>query len=91
MISEQIMKVAALYRRRFIELDISPKKFSRNYGFSLGVVDSYSHCYWMLGQMEQFLAKDKIDKAFRWLGFIQGVLWMHGLYTIDELRDHNLS
>ena len=65
MISEQIMKVAALYRRRFIELDISPKKFSRNYGFSLGVVDSYSHCYWMLGQMEQFLAEDKIDKAFR--------------------------
>lgn len=27
-------------------------------------------------------------KAHRWLGFVQGVLWTQGIYTIDELRAH---
>ena len=27
-------------------------------------------------------------KCNRWLGFVQGVLWMSGIYTIDQLRDH---
>ena len=28
-------------------------------------------------------------KANRWLGFIQGVLWEHHIFTIDNMRDHN--
>jgi hypothetical protein len=28
-------------------------------------------------------------KGWRWLGFIQGVLWMENIYTIDEMRQHN--
>ena len=31
----------------------------------------------------------EIEKAMRWLGFIQGVLWICGIYTIDEMREHN--
>ena len=31
------------------------------------------------------------EKANRWLGFIQGVLWAECIYTIDEMRDHNHS
>jgi hypothetical protein len=27
------------------------------------------------------------DKANRWLGFVQGVLWSQGLRTIDQLRE----
>jgi hypothetical protein len=30
-------------------------------------------------------------KIQRWLGFVQGVLWSSGLFTIDELRDHTKS
>ncbi len=29
-------------------------------------------------------------KVFRWLGFMQGVLWTLNVYTIDELRRHNM-
>jgi len=25
----------------------------------------------------------------RWLGFMQGALWVKGIYTIDELKAHN--
>jgi hypothetical protein len=50
------------------------------------------HVRWMLGQMGSFLRGEdeaQWEKANRWLGFIQGVLWCEGVYTIDEMREHN--
>ena len=47
------------------------------------------HCHTMLDQMEQFLKDGRRDKVFRWLGFLQGVLWSTGCYTLDELKNHN--
>jgi hypothetical protein len=34
-------------------------------------------------------ARSKREKAHRWLGFIQGVLWMTGVFTLDELKEHS--
>jgi hypothetical protein len=31
----------------------------------------------------------KREKFMRWLGFMQGVLWNNGIYTLDQLKDHN--
>ena len=47
------------------------------------------HCKNMLPKMSQFLEENRIEKFFRWLGFVQGVLWSERLYTIEELKDHN--
>lgn len=30
-----------------------------------------------------------LSEKMRWLGFVQGVLVSHGLFTIDELKSHN--
>jgi hypothetical protein len=30
-----------------------------------------------------------MEKAMRWLGFIQGVLWSTGVRTIDQMREDN--
>jgi hypothetical protein len=38
---------------------------------------------------DDFVANDKIEKANRWLGFIQGVLWIEGIFTIAQLREHS--
>jgi hypothetical protein len=27
-------------------------------------------------------------KINRWVGFVQGVLWKEGLFTIDQMREH---
>ena len=35
------------------------------------------------------IARSKREKAHRWLGFIQGVLWMAGCFTLDELKEHS--
>lgn len=37
----------------------------------------------------RYKARSKREKAHRWLGFIQGVLWLSGVYTLDELKEHS--
>jgi hypothetical protein len=47
------------------------------------------HTWWAIGQCKTFVEEGRMDKAFRWLGFIQGALWWQGFYSIDELAGHN--
>ncbi|OGD57303.1 hypothetical protein A2V71_00510 [Candidatus Berkelbacteria bacterium RBG_13_40_8] len=47
------------------------------------------HCHGMLDKMLEFLEQGRIDKVNRWLGFIQGVLWRSGLFTLDDLKNMN--
>lgn len=47
------------------------------------------HCKEMIPKMDVFIDEGRREKFFRWLGFLQGVLWMEGMYTLEELKDHN--
>lgn len=51
-----------------------------------GIV-ALSHSLWMTKNMPGGNTK----KGHRWLGFIQGVLWANRLFTIDDLRHHNMN
>lgn len=55
--------------------------------------DMVEHLLGMLPQMRSFLVGIESDtekmKFMRWLGFIQGVLWQRGWFTLDELKEHN--
>lgn len=46
------------------------------------------HVKWMLKEMLPFVP-GQWEKANRWLGFVQGVLWCEGVYTIEEMKNHN--
>ena len=43
----------------------------------------------MIPEMREFHWDKQSDKAMRWLGFIQGVLYAHNVFTIDEMKEHN--
>jgi hypothetical protein len=47
------------------------------------------HCAYMCQRIVEFADERRTEKAFRWLGFVQGVLWMCGEFTITELKGHN--
>lgn len=48
------------------------------------------HGQWMIGQMLALLENpDKKEEVQKWLGFIQGILWCCGIYSIAKLREHN--
>jgi hypothetical protein len=48
------------------------------------------HILWMCEQTKQIVTHD-LEKAMRWLGFIQGVLWTSQSVTIDEMKGDNAS
>ncbi len=51
--------------------------------------DKVSHALWMIQETRDFIHECRIEKAFRWLGFVQGVLWSIGLVSIDEAKEAN--
>lgn len=48
--------------------------------------DVLSHLLWMLGRVDTFVSHGELEKANRWIGFVQGVLYSHGS-SIDALRE----
>lgn len=50
-----------------------------------------SHTMWMCEQGIDFANTGHVEKAMRWLGFIQGMFFYTGHYTIDEMRAHSAS
>jgi hypothetical protein len=47
------------------------------------------HIRWCADQCRIMVDDGRMEKAFRWLGFMQGALWDMGLYAIEELANHN--
>jgi len=48
-----------------------------------------NHCKWMVDQIPTITALNKIEKAMRWIGFVQSILWCYGFYSINELKNDN--
>lgn len=79
MTAEKIQKVLDIYERRLL-------KDERERGLK----DGPNHVLEMIPLTREFVIHGRTEKAFRWLGFMQGVLWMSGYYTIDEMKQHNM-
>lgn len=50
-----------------------------------------AHARWMIERMKEMIViwPKKREKFFRWLGFVQGVLWANKIFTLTKLRSHN--
>ena len=88
MTNEKILEVMDFYESELTTL----RADLHGSPYAMTISDStISHCLDMLPRMEQFLTDGRKEKVCRWLGFIQGVLWAEGIFSIDELREHNRS
>lgn len=47
------------------------------------------HAMWMCQAALDFVKEGQVEKANLWLGFVQGLLFCVGHYTIDEMRAHS--
>ncbi len=88
MTNQQILSAVENYRKYFEGRRI--EKFSYPHNHTL-IHTNYGleHCHDMLDKIVQFVENGKIDKAFRWLGFLQGALWMAQIYPIAYFKDQN--
>ena len=86
--AEQLNKAIGQLRSFFERKAIAKCDYPYNKllkGFPYGL----EHCHGMLDKMEGFIREDRLDKVNRWLGFIQGCLWMSGNRTLDSLKNMN--
>ena len=47
------------------------------------------HLLWMIEESQRLVRDNKIEKAMRWLVFVQGSLWAFNIITIAESTDVN--
>ncbi|MES2931694.1 MAG: hypothetical protein V4682_03290 [Patescibacteria group bacterium] len=89
MTPEKILEVVRMYRSRFVAMNVEPRDYPHEelVIFKQGE-DPLAHCCGMLPKMEIFIHEGRIEKAMRWLGFVQGCLWMSGVYSLDDLMSH---
>lgn len=53
--------------------------------------DSLNHALWMCEEALKLVEHGRWAKAHRWIGMIQGLLFMTGIYSIADLKEHNRS
>ncbi|MFA7194059.1 MAG: hypothetical protein WC087_04045 [Candidatus Paceibacterota bacterium] len=90
MTKEKIQEAIEIYRAKFKELGVGKADYPHEDPLDCSE-HGLEHCHAMLDKMEKFLTEDRIEKVFRWLGFLQGVLWSHKIYTLDDLKGHNTN
>jgi len=80
--------IGAAFKERGLEAPPFPPRY--------GLVDvkpwpeaALKHALWMCEEALGHLEAEKLDKAQRWLGFIQGVLWVTGAANLPTLRADN--
>lgn len=89
MTTQQIKEIIHKYRTVINSAGLTAQEFPLNQ-YAINSNDQLKHCLYMIDKLEDFITDNsKQEKAFRWLGFIQGVLWAHCMYTIEELKGDN--
>lgn len=90
MTDEQVKQVVTAYKARLdregyqpvqIDFDRTTASFPRS--------RQLEHVAWMCDEILRALSGGQREQAMRWLGFTQGVLWAHGVYAVNELREQN--
>ena len=89
MTGEKIIEVTEIYEELFKELGVITKETGHR-TYLKDPEPALEHAYSMLPKIREFVSENRMEKAFRWLGFVQGVLFANGQYCIAELKEHNM-
>lgn len=95
MTKEQLVETLRMYDAWFETQHIQAKELTGPWTRGLR---GARHLRWMCQQQIAAIESEKrplwlprcIEKAMRWLGFIQGVLCERGIFEIEDLKNHNL-
>ena len=90
MTDQQVTQVVAAYQARLSKEGYQPSRidFDRTTA-SFPRSRQLEHVAWMCGEILAALSGGDREKAMRWLGFAQGVLWAQGVYAVNELKEQN--
>ena len=89
--AEKVIAVADTYLTLLAEKKTVPKCFDSDAYFP-SYEQKLSHLAWMCAEIKRFAETNQqkeLEKAFRWLGFVQGVLWDLPWRSIGTMRADN--
>lgn len=89
MTKEKVLEVFARYRREVSDYSAAradPKKVIDK----LSHEEERAHVAYMCEEGVRFVEQGRMEKAMRWLGFLQGWLWKSGRYAVQELGEHSM-
>ena len=52
--------------------------------------NAHRHLLFMMDEIRSMVAQGQREKAFRWLGFLQGAVWAFGLSDLETMRQMNM-
>jgi len=99
MTKEQVLQVVKEYRTYLGQSGDGPQQIDHDLAPTRG--EALRHLLFMCDKVEGFVheadgymsdryKQETWDKAMRWLGFMQGTLWSLGIFTLNDLREHNI-
>ena len=87
----KLVSILEFYRDELEEKEITPKPLIPN-NWLAGCYDTHQilqHTAWICKRATKLALKGKTEEAIQLLGLIQGLLFMAGEYTLDELAEHS--
>jgi hypothetical protein len=88
MTQEQIKNVAFKYEAILADIGIETIKYDEINTPKLKT-EFLEHAAWMLGEIPEHLNNGHVEKAHRWLGFVQGIFWTLGILNINDMKNDN--
>jgi len=90
MTDEKVVEVLSLYAKTVDDMGYSLRKIEADAEIDMESVPfALSHIRWMCDETKTFITEGRREKAMRWLGFMQGALWLAGVFTLTDLMNHN--
>lgn len=88
MLYPDVQRALAEMRRILAVGGIKPEE----YPLATDHVNQKRHAVWMCDTALSWSGRQsEVEKAMRWLGFVQGWAWSAGLVSVGQLRDMNRS
>lgn len=100
MTDKKINQVLDIYEERVSKFDPvalslmtpgieDPNQRAAAQGAIMQLTAQINHIKEMIPKIRRFLTEAHREKAFRWLGFIQGIFYAVGIYTVEDIAEHN--
>lgn len=86
MTADKIRSIAEEYKVLFKARGIAPKRIEDYSSYAWTIENKLGHACWMTHEIDNLLNRSKLEKSFRWLGFIQGCLFSEGIKTLNDLK-----
>jgi hypothetical protein len=94
---EQVERMLVLYARTLDDLGYPPAPYPNVDEPVTGSIlrgakyDSLCHARLLCDETRRFMREGRFSKAYRWIGMVQGLLFMGGVFSIRQLKQHNRS